>query len=83
MRANLDRDGGLLMAESLTMALAPHLGARRATPGRATGQRALAAQTRLQQAALADAQVRAHLSPDQIAPGARSRRLSGQRRYLY
>ena len=68
MRANLERDGGLLMSEALTMALAPHLGrpaAQRLVGD--LGQRALAAHDTLQQTALDDAQVRAHLSPDQIA----------------
>jgi 3-carboxy-cis,cis-muconate cycloisomerase len=67
MRANLDRDGGLLMAESLTMALAPHIGrpeAQRMVQDAAAGVQA--AQTTLRQAALDEPGIRAILAPDAI-----------------
>ncbi len=68
MQANLERDGGLLMSEALTMALAPHLGrpaAQRLVGD--LGRRALAAHSTLQQAALDEDQIRATLSPAEIA----------------
>jgi 3-carboxy-cis,cis-muconate cycloisomerase len=67
MRANLERDGGLLMAEALTMALAPRLGrpeAQRVV--HAACARAVDNGYSLRQAALDDAQVRAVLSPQEI-----------------
>ena len=67
MRANLDLGGGLSMAESLTMALAAHVGRTEAQRiVRETCGRALAAGSTLRQAALDDPQVRAALSPDAI-----------------
>jgi 3-carboxy-cis,cis-muconate cycloisomerase len=67
MRANLDSGGGLLMAESLTMALATQIG-RPAAQGLVQGacNRALAAGTSLRQAALDDAQISTVLSPADI-----------------
>ena len=68
MRANLEGDGGLLLSEALALALAPALGrpAAQRLAGE-LGRRALAGHGTLQQAALADEQVRAHLSPEAIA----------------
>jgi 3-carboxy-cis,cis-muconate cycloisomerase len=68
MRANLDRDGGLLLSEALTMALAPYLGrpaAQRLVGD--LGKRAVAEGTTLHQIALNDEHVRAHLSPAALA----------------
>jgi 3-carboxy-cis,cis-muconate cycloisomerase len=67
MKANLDLNGGLIMAESLTMALAPHLG-RPAAYGivQALCDQVIGSGGNLRQVALADAQVRAILSPDEI-----------------
>lgn len=67
MKANLDLTGGMIMAESLTMALAPRL-------GRPESQRivkklceeAVKAGMNLRKTALADTQVRAVLSPAEI-----------------
>jgi 3-carboxy-cis,cis-muconate cycloisomerase len=67
MRANLGLGGGLLMAESLTMALAPQVGrpaAQRLV--QAACGRALAAGSTLGQAVRDDAQIRALLSEDAI-----------------
>ena len=67
MRANLAHQGGLLMAEALTMALAPQLGrleAQRVV--RAACERALAAGSSLHQAALADEAIRAALPAEAI-----------------
>lgn len=67
MRANLEAGGGLLMAESLAVALAPHVGppeARRLV--QEAGARALAAGVTLRQAALDDARIGAALPPDAI-----------------
>ena len=67
MRANLDLTGGLIMAESLTMALAPHIGRPEAQRiVRATCDQAVKSGVDLRQAALADVQVRAILSPEEI-----------------
>ena len=67
MRANLDLSGGLIMAESLTMALAPHLGRPEAQRlVRAACDRAIRSGEDLRQAALADTQVRSFLSPEEI-----------------
>ena len=67
MRANLDLTGGLIMAESLTMALAPHIGRPEAQRiVRATCDQAVKSGVNLRQAALADMQVRAVLSPEEI-----------------
>lgn len=68
MRENLERDGGLLLAEALTMALTPQLGRVQAhslvttvaNQARATGQT-------LRQAAGANSQISALLTPDAIA----------------
>lgn len=68
MRANLEAGGGLIMAESLTMALAPQLG--RPIAQSLVGElcaRAVAAHTTLQQAALADTQVSAALSSEALS----------------
>ncbi len=67
MRANLELGGGLLMAEALTMALAPHLG--RPEAQRLVGQisaRATSEGRTLHEAALANAQVGATLDPTEI-----------------
>ncbi|GIV96887.1 MAG: 3-carboxy-cis,cis-muconate cycloisomerase [Herpetosiphonaceae bacterium] len=67
MRANLDRDGGLLMAESLAMALAVQLGrpeAQRVV--QAACSRAVASGLTLREAALDDEQIRAVLSPADV-----------------
>ena len=67
MRANLALTGGLIMAESLTMALAPHVGRPEAHRiVQAACDDAIRSGMDLRQAALADAQVRAHLSPEEI-----------------
>src|SRR5919199_1865683 len=67
MRANFECDGGLLMSESLAMALAAHVGrpeAQRIVQD--VGRRALAEGLTLAQAAHADARVGAALSPEDI-----------------
>lgn len=67
MRANLDLTGGLVMAESLMMALAPHLG--RAEAYRIVQvlcNHVIASGGDLLQAAIADKQVSASLSPEEI-----------------
>jgi len=67
MRANVEQGGGLLIAEALTMALAPHLGrpeAQRVVQVVCTG--ATDGGRSLRQAALGDARVRAVLSPAEI-----------------
>ena len=67
MQANLDQAGGLLMAESLTMALAPQLG--RPTAQRvvqAVCEQAISSGSSLRQVTLVDAEVRALLSPEAI-----------------
>ena len=67
MRANLDLNGGLIMAESLTMALAPHVGRPEAQRiVQATCDHAMRSGLDLRQAALADAQMRANLSLEEI-----------------
>src|SRR5205823_5533478 len=67
MRANLDLTGGLIMAESLAMALAPHVGRSEAQRMvRVACDHAMSSGGDLRQAALADAQVRALLSPEEI-----------------
>jgi 3-carboxy-cis,cis-muconate cycloisomerase len=68
MRANLERGGGLAMAEALTIALAPQLG--RPEAQRLVQDLARRAQTSgvtLREAAQDDPQVGTILSPDQIA----------------
>jgi 3-carboxy-cis,cis-muconate cycloisomerase len=67
MRANLDLTHGLVMAESLTMALAPHTGRSEAYRiVQAACKKAIESGIDLRQAALADEQVRATLSPEAI-----------------
>ena len=67
MRANLDLTGGLIMAESLTMALAPHVGRPEAQRiVRAACDSAIRSGINVRQAAMADEQVRAFLSPEAI-----------------
>src|SRR6266567_3015511 len=67
MRANLDLTSGLIMAESLTMALAPHVGRPEAQRiVRAACDSAVRSGMNVRQAALADEQVRAILSPEAI-----------------
>jgi 3-carboxy-cis,cis-muconate cycloisomerase len=65
MQANLDQTGGLLMAESLTMALAPQLGKSEAQRVvQALCEQALSSGRKLRQVALMDARVQAILSPE-------------------
>ncbi len=68
MRANLDLTAGLVMAESLTMALAPHLG-RPAAQRLVTSlcERTVASGQHLREVALNVSEVRAHLSASEIA----------------
>jgi 3-carboxy-cis,cis-muconate cycloisomerase len=67
MQANLDQAGGLLMAESLTMALAPQLGRPKAQQMvRAMCEQAVQEGMSLRQIALTNAEVRAVLSPEAI-----------------
>lgn len=67
MRTNLDLTRGLIMAESLAMALAPHLGRPEAQRTvKALCDQATKSGAELRQAALADAQVRAMLTPEEI-----------------
>ncbi len=67
MQANLDQAGGLVMAESLTMALAPQLG-RPAAQQMVQGvcEQAISSGSSLRQVALMDAGVRTVLSPEAI-----------------
>jgi 3-carboxy-cis,cis-muconate cycloisomerase len=67
MRANLEHSGGLIMAESLTMALAAHVGrpeAQRVVKAACT--QAQVSSSSLRQAALGDPLVRAALSAEEI-----------------
>ena len=67
MSANLDLTGGLIMAESLTIALAPHMGrpeAQRVV--KALCDRAASSGIHLRQAALEDVQVHTFLSLEKI-----------------
>ncbi len=67
MKANLELTGGLIMAESLAMALAPRLGrpdAQRIV--QATCDHTIKSGVNLRQAALVDAQLRTILSPEEI-----------------
>lgn len=67
MQANLNLTGGLIMAESLTMALAPHLGrpdAQRIV--QATCEQAVKSGVDLRQVVMEHAQVQAVLSPAEI-----------------
>lgn len=69
MRTNLMRAGGLSLAEALSMALAPYLGrdeAQRVVRDVA-GRVAASSGDSLEQAARADARIRAHLTDAQIA----------------
>ncbi len=67
MRTNLDLTGGLIMAESLAMALAPHVGRPEAQRiVQASCDRAIRSGAELRQVALADAQVHAILSQEEI-----------------
>jgi 3-carboxy-cis,cis-muconate cycloisomerase len=67
MQANLDLTGGLIMSESLVMALAPHVGRPEAQRlVRAACDQAIRSGEDLRQAALADTQVRSLLSPEEI-----------------
>ena len=67
MRANLDLTGGLIMAESLAMALAPHLGRPEAQRiVKTLCDRATRSGVHLHQAAMEEVQVRAILSPEEI-----------------
>ena len=68
MQANQALSRGLLMAESLTMALAPHLGRTTAQQLVTTlCERAVSSRQHLQEVALAATEVRAHLSASDIA----------------
>jgi 3-carboxy-cis,cis-muconate cycloisomerase len=67
MSANLDLTGGLIMAESLTMALAPHVGRPEAQRiVKALCDRAVSSGIHLRQAALEEVQVRSLLSLKEI-----------------
>ena len=67
MKINLDLTGGLVMAESLTMALAPHIGRPEAyRVVQALCKQVVNAGEKLEQVALADERVRAALSPEEI-----------------
>jgi 3-carboxy-cis,cis-muconate cycloisomerase len=68
MQVNLDLTGGLLMAEALTMALAPHLG-RAAAHQQVTAlcENALSSGQHLREVALATPEIRTHLSDLEIA----------------
>lgn len=67
MQANLEQTGGLLMAESLTMALAPQLGRPEAQRMvREVCDQAIQAEIPLRQAALTHSAVRAALSPEAL-----------------
>ncbi len=67
MRANLDMTGGLIMAESLTMALAPHLGRPEAQRiVKTLCDRATMSGVHLHKAAIEEAQVCAILSLEEI-----------------
>jgi len=67
MRANLGITRGLLMAESLSMALAPRLGRQEAHHlVQTASQQAVARKTDLRAAALDDEQIRSALSPEEI-----------------
>lgn len=67
MKANLDLTGGLIMAESLTMALAPRMGRPEAQClVKAVCDHAVKSGMDLRQVALEDTQVSATLSPDEI-----------------
>lgn len=67
MRANLNSTSGLIMAESLSMALAPHMGKQEAQHiVQATCEQAIKSGIDLRQAALENAQVYAVLSPAEI-----------------
>jgi 3-carboxy-cis,cis-muconate cycloisomerase len=67
MRANLDADGGLIMAEAVATALTPALG--RAAAHEAVEHacaRAIQQRTQLREVISADPMIRAHLSEDEI-----------------
>ena len=67
MRANLDLTGGLIMAESLTMALASHVGRPEGYHiVQAACNQVIETGVDLRQAALADVQMCAILSPEEI-----------------
>lgn len=67
MSSNLDRTGGLIMAESLTMALAPHMGRPEAQRlVKALCEQAVMSGRSLQQTAQADEQVCTVLSQEEI-----------------
>ncbi len=67
MKINLDLTGGLVMAESLTIALAPHMGRPEAYRiVQALCKHVTSVGENLQQVALADERVRAALSPEEI-----------------
>jgi 3-carboxy-cis,cis-muconate cycloisomerase len=67
MQANLNATGGLIMAESLSMALAPHMGKPEAQHiVQATCEQAIKSGIDLRQAALENAHVCAVLSPQEI-----------------
>lgn len=67
MKMNLDQSGGLLMAESLTMALASRLGRPEAQDlVKELCARAVQSERSLRATALADARVRAVLTPERV-----------------
>jgi 3-carboxy-cis,cis-muconate cycloisomerase len=68
MRANVDATGGLVMAEAVSMALAPRIGKPAAHDLiESACRRAATEQRTLQDVLLADVHVTAHLTPDEIA----------------
>lgn len=67
MNANLTLTGGLIMAESLMMALAPHIGRPEAQRiAQVVCDRAIESKQDVRQVALEDEQVKANLSPTEI-----------------
>jgi 3-carboxy-cis,cis-muconate cycloisomerase len=67
MRANLELTRGLIMAEALTMALAPHIGRPKAQRlVQAACEHAVSSGLDLRQASIEDAQIHAMLSPEEI-----------------
>ncbi len=67
MRRNLDLTGGLIMAEALTMALAPALGRPEAYRiVQRLSDRAVQTRTNLKEQAASDEQVRGALAPDTL-----------------
>ncbi|HBQ36923.1 MAG TPA: 3-carboxy-cis,cis-muconate cycloisomerase [Rhodobacteraceae bacterium] len=67
MRANLEGGGGLIMAEAVMMGLAPHIGRNRAHEEvYAAAGRAIEAGTTLREQLRDQAEINAHLSPEEV-----------------